>query len=150
MAGMVIILLLGWGIISFSDVLWSAYSNYKSDSKKIVKYGHWGDIVIRDVLLDLPDEFVMLPSDSKDNQWFFEGYTWAMVIDLLESAQLSDQALHDWITTTPRRHDTDGIRLMPTDHQILDLSPESRSILYPILTGMSANSDVKEVISNHV
>ena len=146
MAGMVIILLLGWGIISFSDNLWSAYSTYKSDSTKIVKSGHWGDIVIRDVLLDLPDEFVMLPSDSKDNQWFFEGYTWAMVIDLLKSAQLSDQALHDWITTTPRRHDTDGIRLMPTDQQILDLSPESRSILYPILTGMSANSDVKDVI----
>ena len=69
-----------------------------------------------------------------------------MVLDLLKSAQLSDQALHDWITKTPRRHDTDGIRLMPTDQQILDLSSESRSILYPILTGMSANSDVKDVI----
>jgi hypothetical protein len=145
MAGMVIILLFGWGIISFSDVLWSAYSNYKSDSSKTIKSGHWGDIVTNDVLLDLPDELVVLPVSSKDTQWFFEGYTWAMVLDLLKSAQLSDQALHAWITETPRQHDTDGIRLMPTDQQILDLSPETRSILYPILTGMSANADEKDI-----
>jgi len=134
MAGMVIILLLGWGIISFSDVLWSAYSTYKSDSTKILKYEHWGDIVIRDVLLDLPDEFVMLPSDSKDNQWFFEGYTWAMVLDLLKSAQLSDQALHDWITKTPRRHDTDGIRLI-LNQQLKDsgLSRSSLELLNRLL-----------------
>jgi len=145
MAGMLIILLFGWGIISFLDVLWSAYSSYKSDSSKIIKSGHWGDIVTNDVLLDLPDELVVLPVSSKDTQWFFEDYTWAMVLDLLKSAQLSDQALHAWITETPKRHDTDGIRLMPTDQQILDLSPESRSILYPILTGMSANADEKDI-----
>lgn len=148
MAVIVIILLAGWGIISFAEVLTSLYRQNQSDSsKKILKSALHGDIVITDILLNLPDEFVVIPpSTPKNNQWFFEGYTWSMVLDLLKSAKLSDQALHVWITETPRHHDKDGIKMMPTDQQILELSPESRSILYPALTGMPANVNKNEVV----
>ena len=144
--GAVVILLLCWGIIYPCKFLIGVYIDKQNASLKNSRFGPWGDIVTKDIMIDLPDEFVDIPQGSQTNQWFFADYTWDRVLDLLKSARLSDEALHSLITDTPWSYDRDGIRIMPTDHQILELSPESRSILYPTLTGMSANSDEKEVI----
>jgi len=148
MAVVVVILLAGWGIISFAEVLTSLYKENKiASSKKILKSVLYGDIVTTDILLNLPDEFVVIPpSTANNNIMFFEGYTWSMVLNLLKSAKLSDQALHTWVAETPRNHDNDGIQLMPTDQQILELTPESRSIIYSALTGMPANVNKKDVV----
>ncbi len=145
-AGVVIILLLCWGIIYPFNFLRGVYIENQDSSLKNSRFGPWGDIVTKDIMIDLPDEFVDTPASSSSNCWFFADYTWNMVLDLLKSAQLSDELLHSLITDTPRSYDLDGIRIMPTDQQILELSPESRSILYPTLTGMSANSDEKDII----
>lgn len=146
LTGIVIILLIGGGIISFFEVVKMAYAHHKSASLKTLSSGLWGDIVTTDIMIDLPDEFVVLPSGPESNSWFFADYTWGMALELLKSLQLSDEALHTLITDTPRKQEFEGIRIMPTDQQILDLSPETRSILYPVLTGMSANADKKDVV----
>ena len=146
LTGIVIILLIGGGIISFFEVVKMAYAHHKSASLKTLSSGLWGDIVTTDIMIDLPDEFVVFPSGPESNSWFFADYTWGMTLELLKSLQLSDEALHTLITDTPRKQELEGIRIMPTDQQILDLSPETRSILYPVLTGMSANADEKDVV----
>ena len=145
MAGIVIIIVVGWGIISSWRLLLSVYTTHQRAAINEAKSGQWGDIITTDIMIDLPDEFVVLPSGPATNSWFFADYTWGMALELLKSLQLSDEALHTLITDTPRKHEIEGIRIMPTDQQILDLSPESRSILYPILTGMSANADEKDI-----
>ena len=145
-AGIVVIILVGWGIISSWKLLLSVYATHQREVLNEAKSGQWGDIVTTDIMIDLPDEFVVLPSGPECNSWFFADYTWGMAIELLKSLQLSDEALHTLITDTPRKQELEGIRIMPTDQQILDLSPETRSILYPVLTGMSANADKKDVV----
>ena len=145
-AGIVVIILVGWGIISSWKLLLGVYAAHQSAQVTEGNSGQWGDIVTTDIMIDLPDEFVELPSVPATNSWFFADYTWGMVLELLKSLQLSDEALHTLMTDTPRKQELEGIRIMPTDQQILDLSPETRSILYPVLTGMSANADEKDVV----
>lgn len=145
-AGIVIIILVGWGVISSWKLLLSVYAAHQNAPINEAHSGQWGDIVTTDIMIDLPDEFVQIPQVPTTNCWFFADYTWGMVIELLKSLQLSDEALHTLMTDTPRKQELEGIRIMPTDQQILDLSPETRSILYPVLTGMSANADKKDVV----
>ena len=145
-AGIVIIILVGWGIISSWKILLGVYAAHQGAQVTEGNSGQWGDIVTTDIMIDLPDEFVELPSVPATNSWFFADYTWGMVLELLKSLQLSDEALHTLMTDTPRKQELEGIRIMPTDQQILDLSPETRSTLYPVLTGMSANADEKDVV----
>ena len=59
LTGIVIILLIGGGIISFFEVVKMAYAHHKSASLKTLSSGLWGDIVTTDIMIDLPDEFVV-------------------------------------------------------------------------------------------
>jgi hypothetical protein len=106
------------------------------------KPGPWGRLLYAHIMIDIPDEFVLLPPpDQPPIRWFFRDHTKDSVIELLKSADISQARMDKYLPDTAWKTEANGISLTPGDEFILGLSPEARSKIYGVLIGFSENFD---------
>ncbi|MGA2061099.1 MAG: hypothetical protein ABSG67_11505 [Thermoguttaceae bacterium] len=104
--------------------------------------GPWGRVLYVHVMIDIPDEFVILPpSDQPPVRWFFKDYSKEKVIELLKSADISQVQIDNLLPDSAWKSEDNGTWLTPGDELILSLSPEARSKIYSILVAYSENSE---------
>lgn len=102
--------------------------------------GPWGRLLYANLMLDLPDEFVLLPSSDQPVRWFFKGYSRDGVIDLLKSADLTDSQVESFAQDAVWSEKADGTWVEPRDEQVLELTPGARSRIYSVLIEIPENS----------
>ena len=104
------------------------------------KKGPWGEIESMLFAIDLPDEFVFLPSPNQPPvRWHFPGYSKEQVLATLQSAGLPEDEVQK-LETSAKWTTEDGVAsVTPGDPLILSLSPEVRAKLYAILVAFPQN-----------
>ena len=104
------------------------------------KKGPWGEIESMLFAIDLPDEFVFLPSPNQPPvRWHFPGYSKEQVLATLRSAGLPEDEVQK-LETSAKWTTEDGVAsVTPGDPLILSLSPEVRAKLYAILVAFPQN-----------
>jgi hypothetical protein len=104
--------------------------------------GPWGRLLYLHMMIDIPDEFVMLPPpDLPPLRWFFKDYSKDRVIELLKSADVSQAQIDKLLPDSAWESKAEGTWLTPGDELILGLSPEGRSKIYSILVAFTENND---------
>lgn len=103
--------------------------------------GPWGQLSYTDILIDIPDEFVLLPSpQSPPVSWFFRGYDKSGVMNALRRAGLPERDCAAFERNAAWFSATGGIRVEPGDPVILGLSPAVRAKIYAILLEIPENA----------
>jgi hypothetical protein len=106
------------------------------------KPGPWGRLLYAHIMIDIPDEFVLIPpADQPPIRWFFQDYTQERVIELLKSAGISQAQIDKHLPETAWESAVNSVTLTPGDEFILGLSPEARAKIYGVLIAFSENFD---------
>ena len=104
------------------------------------KKGPWGQIETMLFAIDLPDEFVFVPSaDQAPVRWSFPGYTKEQVLSTLRSVGLPEDDVKKLDVSAKWTSDDGVAAVEPGDPLILSLTPEVRSKLYAILVTFPQN-----------
>jgi hypothetical protein len=104
--------------------------------------GPWGRLLYVHVMIDIPDEFVIIPTaDQAPVRWFFKDYSKERVIELLKSAEISQARIDKLLPDSAWKSQADGTWLTPGDELILGLSPEERSKTYSVIVAFKENDD---------
>jgi hypothetical protein len=120
----------------------SAHSDDTSSQAIQGNPGPWGQMLYVHMMIDIPDEFVILPPpDQAPVRWFFKDYSEERVIELLKSADISQAQIDKFPPDSAWKSEDSGTWLTPGDELILSLSPEARSKIYSILVAYSENSE---------
>jgi hypothetical protein len=120
----------------------STKSDETSPQAKLGNPGAWGQLLYVNVMIDIPDEFVILPpSDQPPVRWFFKNYSKEKVIELLESADITQAQIDNLLPDSAWKSEDNDTWLTPGDELILSLSPDSRSRIYSILVAYPENND---------
>jgi hypothetical protein len=103
--------------------------------------GPWGQLMYVNVMIDIPDEFVILPPpDQPPVRWFFKDSSKEKVIELLKSVDVA-QARIDNLPPEAWKSEGNDTYLMPGSEFILSLGPETRSKIYSTLVAFPENVD---------
>lgn len=106
--------------------------------------GPWGKIEFLEISIEPPEEFIPSEYVPQPIRWFFRGTTPADLDALWEKAQLSagDRAA----LTDPRRRDVTaaGVVLEPEPELVLNLSADSRAVIYTALAAFPENGAQRE------
>ena len=103
--------------------------------------GPWGRLLYTDILLDIPDEFVMLQyPQAPPVSWFFKGCDKDEVMNSLQRAGLSPRECEEFARNATWRAANGGIRVEPADKDILGFSPAVRAQIYAILLEIPENA----------
>jgi hypothetical protein len=90
--------------------------------------------------IDLPDEYVFVPSVEPPIRWSFPGYTKQQVLEKLRSVGMPEDAVKT-LETSAKWSTEDGIAAVePGDPLILSLAPEVRAKLYAVLVVFPQNA----------
>ena len=109
--------------------------------------GPWGRLQYTHVMLDIPDEYVSIPSaDQPRVRWFLQDYNKERVIELLKSVDISQAQIDKWLPKTAWKSEINGTWLTPGDDLILALGTEARSKIYSILIAFPENADQMDPI----
>jgi hypothetical protein len=120
----------------------SSHSDETSPQARLGNPGPWGQLLYVNVMIDIPDEFVILPPpDQPPLRWFFKDYSKEKVIELLKSADISQAQIDKIDPDTAWKSEDNGTWLTPGDELILSLNPDGRSKIYSILLANSENSE---------
>jgi hypothetical protein len=104
--------------------------------------GTWGRLLYVHMMIDIPDEFVVVPpADQAPVRWFFKDYSKERVIELLKSAEISQARIDKSLPDSAWKSQAEGTWLTPGDELILGLSPEARSKIYSVLVAFKENDD---------
>jgi hypothetical protein len=140
--------------LSYSRVLWPEgkslplqFDNPNASHRVESNAGAWGKLLYMDVMIDIPDEFVMIPpADQAPVRWFFKDYSRDQVIGVLKSAGVSQDQIDSLPPGSAWTSADNGSWLAPGDDLILTLKPEGRSKIYSILVAFPENSDLLDPI----
>ena len=135
--------------LSYGRVLWPAgkspplqYDNPNAPHRVESNPGPWGRLLYMNVMIDIPDEFVIIPTaDQAPVRWFFKDYTKDKVLELLKSAGVAQDQIDNLPPGSAWTSADNGIWLAPGDDLILALRPEGRSKIYSILVAYPENND---------
>jgi hypothetical protein len=120
----------------------TSYDEKKSAQINEGKLGPWGQLLYANVMIDIPDEFVMIPpNDQPSIRWFFQDYTRDSVIELLRTAGISQAQIDKDFPDSAWELLANSVTLTPGDEFILKLSAEARSKIYGVLIAYSENFD---------
>lgn len=139
------VLILPWVLIVFLRLsLPAGCLAYRTPDNQL-REGPWGrleinDIAISPVEVQIPGQ----PGTPLPNNWFFEGYGAAQLMELFHASDLTAAQQADFLATNTWSVATNGITLHPSDETILGLAPAVRMRLYDILGGSTANQDYFE------
>jgi hypothetical protein len=142
------------GALSYSRVLWPThksapvqFENPNSPLRVESNSGPWGQLVYMNIMIDIPDEFVILPAaDQAPARWFFKDYSKDKVIGLLKSAGISQGQLDKLPPGSAWTAADNGTWLAPGEDVILSLTPEGRSKVYSVLVAFAENSDLLDPV----
>jgi hypothetical protein len=111
--------------------------------------GPWGKLEYAEVNLELPDEFVYLPTpDQAPVRWCFAGHTQQRALEFLKSAGLTATQLVA-IEQAPWSATADGAVVSPGDELLLALTSTQRGKIYPFLAGMTENNRTVDPVFFH-
>ena len=135
--------------LSYTRVLWPGnkslplqFETPNSPHRVEGNPGPWGHLLYMNMMIDIPDEFVIIPSpDQSLVRWFFQGCSKEKVIELLKSADVSQEQIDKLPPGAAWTAADNGIWLTPGDDMILSLKPEARSKIYSILVAFAENND---------
>lgn len=98
----------------------------------------WGQLEILPLILELPEEYVFIPSQVPPVQWRFPGFSKEQAIAFLQSSGLTSRQMH---TIRNAKWSIAGVAtsVEPGDALILDLSPSARAATYSHLTRFGEN-----------
>jgi hypothetical protein len=103
------------------------------------KPGTWGRLAYVPLTIELPDEFVSVPSAAQPPiRWFFEGYTKPQAVAFLRSSGLKPEQA-DALAAATWKSDDKGGAVEPGDELIVSLSPEARGKIYSLLVEFPEN-----------
>jgi hypothetical protein len=109
---------------------------------RLGKSGPWGQLQYTHIMLDMPDEYVQLPpTDQPPVRWFFQDYSKDRVIELLKTAEISQDQIDKWLPAAAWKSEINGTWLTPGDDLILALGIEGRSKIYSILIAFAENAN---------
>ncbi len=109
--------------------------------------GPWGRLLYVNMMIDIPDEFVIIPApDQPPVRWFFKDYSKERVIELLKSADIPQGQIDKLLPDSAWKTEDNGTWLTPGDELILSLSPESRSKIYSVLMVNKENPELSDPI----
>jgi hypothetical protein len=105
------------------------------------KPGAWGQLEYVRFNLEVPDEFVFVPSqDHPPIRWFFKGYTRDRAAEFLSSAGLTPAQLDVLLKKATWEAGPEGAAVTPGDELILGLSPAARAKIYSLLVEFPENN----------
>jgi hypothetical protein len=124
--------------------------NSKSDSFTANAHqesGPWGNLLVRDVQLDLPEEYLGSEMNTPyRTEWVFAGMNPAQTADLLRMCGLTERHV-DQLQSGSFVTTANGTVVTPNDELIFALSPEVRAKLYAELARNPANELMSSPIS---
>jgi hypothetical protein len=108
--------------------------------------GTWGNMETIRFAIDLPDEYVFVPSVESLVRWSFPGYSKEQVLAKLQLVGVPDGDVKKLDTSA--KWDTQGgvTSVEPGDPLVLGLAPEVRAKLYAVLVAFPQNEHVVDPI----
>jgi hypothetical protein len=104
------------------------------------KDGSWGKLESILFAIDLPDEYVYVPSESPPIRWCFPGFSKEQVLAKLKSLGLPEDELKKLDSEAKWSTQDGATAVEPGDRLILILTPEVREKLYAILVTFPQNA----------
>ncbi|MBL9209025.1 MAG: hypothetical protein JNL92_01070 [Opitutaceae bacterium] len=102
--------------------------------------GVWGRLEITPAYLEAPDALLdHAPMPDQRPVWRFPGWELNAVVELLRRAGLSESAIAEFQRPGAQVVSSDGVELLPSGPQLLQLEPSARQIIYEALAGSAAN-----------
>jgi hypothetical protein len=109
--------------------------------------GPWGDLLVRDLQLDLPEEYLGSEmSTAYRTEWVFGGMNPSQTADLMQQCGLTERQINQ-LLSPPSVTTANGTVVTPDDQLIFALSPEVRAKLYAELARNRANELMSSPIS---
>lgn len=102
--------------------------------------GPWGDLQVVRIVTEPPEESLAGYLIYPEPTWFFEGYTTNEFDRLLLSAGLSPEQKSELEKAAVWSLSGVGCTVVPQDEFVMDLSPESRAVLYNALSLFPENT----------
>ena len=101
--------------------------------------GPWGQLDCTPLRIDLPDDFVSLPTPGQPPvRWFFKGYSRQRALEFLRSAGVAPAEL-GVLQAARWESESDGVSVAPGDDVILSLAPAARATIYSLLISFPEN-----------
>ena len=111
-----------------------------SDTTRSVHAGPWGELLMRDISLERPAEYLTEEVAKPQPQvWQFNGLKPAAVKALLVKNGLSDAQASAALVPAACRETAAGTQLTPSADFLFSLTPANRQKLYPALAGFGLN-----------
>jgi hypothetical protein len=104
----------------------------------------WGELRLRDIELDRPDEYASFELSAGRAAWVFPGATREQVASLFASAHLPNEQIARALGPALSETSGDGIVVHPDLSLALALTPEDRAILYRALGRNEANRYMRD------
>jgi hypothetical protein len=120
------------------------FTPHADESGQVVesKPGPWGRLLYANVMIDIPDEFIVLPpADQPPVRWFFQDYDRDRVVELFKSAGISQAQIAKWLTEDAWQSSANGTWVTVCDDMVLSLTPEARSKIYCTIIAFAENAD---------
>lgn len=105
------------------------------------KPGPWGEIEILPMTIELPDEYLFVPTEYRQPKWFFRGFNKEQALAFMGSAGVEQKYL-DELTKGNWTITADGATAEPSDEFILSMSSDTRSKVYGTLVKYAENATV--------
>jgi len=105
-----------------------------------VKPGPWGDLEYVPMNIEIPEEFLSVRSDEKqDRRWFFGSASAEKLAQFLGAAELNPAQRKELLDQSRWLVQTNGIYVTPSRETIFSLSPQSRQKIYGALSQFREN-----------
>lgn len=112
-----------------------------ADQATPLKPGPWGNLEAVPMYIEVPDDYLPVKAVEESSPlWHFVGYDPALLSDLFDTAGLSSEQKAELLDQSKWVKDDDGITISPSTDLVLGLSPNSRKVIYGVLSQFPVNS----------
>lgn len=109
--------------------------------------GPWGQMLMADVEVELPDEYVQLPGKNKPVMpWLFKGCTRSQALDVVRAADMPPEWMAEFSKPEYWKETASGAAFTPPDDLVMNLPRVSRAKLYASLVGTEENQEALDPI----
>jgi hypothetical protein len=102
--------------------------------------GPWGELLVSEIELERPEEYIGYDASPRTETWTFGGSTPDQVRELLLRSHVSAAQIERALSPQMMSVGADGVVITPDDDLVLSLSPASRDQLYRVLGKNPKNS----------
>jgi hypothetical protein len=106
--------------------------------------GSWGELLVREIELERPQEYIDYDGSLQTETWTFSGSTPDQVRELLLRSNVGAAQIERALSPRMMSAGADGVVIAPDDELVLSLSPASRDQLYRALGKNIKNSYMQQ------